>query len=152
MQVMRDYPMTGVGFRNLMSVYGNYGDPNDARVAHNSFLQMGAEGGIPAALLMIGLIVLSYFRLWRARGILRQRAPDSQLFYYTHGLQIALVGYCVSGFFVSRQDLELLYEIIAVATTIRLLAQQYERAAQNQGLVDANRMEMQPFTANAVHA
>ena len=152
LKMMVDYPLTGVGFRNLMSVYGNYGDPKDARVAHNSFLQMGAEGGIPASLLMIGLIALSYFRLWRARGILRQRAPDSHLFHYTHGLQVALIGYCVSGFFVSRQDLELLYEIIAVATTIRLLAQQYERAAQNHDLINEQRVNVSPFVPTPINA
>lgn len=152
LQIMRDYPLTGVGFRNLMSVYGNYEDEADARVAHNSFLQMGADGGIPAMFMLLGLVALSYFRLWRARGILQARAPDSQLIYYTHGLQVALIGYCVSGSFVSRQDLELLYEIVALATTIRLLAQQAEQAARNEVIIENNRTTVPPFDAAPVNA
>ncbi|NOT61092.1 MAG: putative O-glycosylation ligase, exosortase A system-associated [Acidobacteria bacterium] len=151
-EIMRDHPFTGVGFRNLMAVYGNYEDEADARVAHNSFLQMGAEGGIPAMLLLVGLIALSYFRLWRTRTILRARAPDSPLIYYSHGLQIALIGYCVSGFFVSRQDLELLYEIVALATTMRMLAHQAEQLAQNEIIVESNRVTPPPFGAAPVNA
>jgi probable O-glycosylation ligase (exosortase A-associated) len=151
MEIMRDYPLAGVGFRNLMSVYGNYEDEADARVAHNSFLQMGAEAGIPAMLLLIGLIALSYFRLWRARSILKTRAPDSPLIHYTHGLQVALIGYCISGFFVSRQDLELLYQIVAMATTMRMLAQQAEQAAQHEVLLPDQPAAAPPFGATPVN-
>ena len=156
LEMIADFPLTGVGLRNLMAIYGRYGDPKDARVAHNSFLQMGAEVGLPALFLMLGMMGLSYFRLWRARGALRLRAPDSPLIYYTHGLQIALIGYCVSGFFVSRHDLELLYEIVALATTIRMLAQQHERAHQNEELaaelVDAQRVTAPPYVSVPANA
>jgi putative inorganic carbon (hco3(-)) transporter len=138
MQVMRDYPFTGVGARNLMEVYGRYGDPTDARVAHNSFFQLGADAGPPALLLFLSLIGFSYFRLWRARGVLRTHAPDSPLIGYTHGMQVALIGFMVSGFFVSRYDLELIYEIAALATALHILARSYEREADAQQLV-ANR-------------
>src|SRR6185295_11338320 len=110
LQIMRDYPFTGVGARNLMEVYGRYGDPEDARVAHNSFLQLGVDAGVPALALFLSMIGLSYFRLWRTRSVLKARAPDSPLIHYTHGLQVALLGFLVSGFFVSRYDLELIYE------------------------------------------
>jgi putative inorganic carbon (hco3(-)) transporter len=147
MQVMRDYPFTGVGARNLMEVYGRYGDPTDARVAHNSFFQLGADAGPPALLLFLSLIGFSYFRLWRARGVLRTHAPDSPLIGYTHGMQVALIGFMVSGFFVSRYDLELVYEIAALATALQILARSYEREADAQELI-ANRQL--PVVSNQV--
>jgi putative inorganic carbon (HCO3(-)) transporter len=130
LQIMRDYPFTGVGARNLLEVYGKYGDPTDARVAHNSFLQLGVDAGPPALFLFLSMIGLSYFRLWRTRGILKQRAPDSPLIGYTHGMQVALLGFMVSGFFVSRYDLELVYEVAALATALGILARSYEREAE----------------------
>jgi putative inorganic carbon (hco3(-)) transporter len=140
LEIMRDYPVTGVGARNLLEIYGRYGDPEDARVAHNSFLQLGVDAGVPALLLFLLLIGLSYFRLWRTRGILRQRAPDSPLIGYTHGMQVALLGFMVSGFFVSRYDLELVYQVAALATAMRLLAVQYEREAQVELSVAGSRL------------
>lgn len=149
-QIMRDYPFTGVGARNLMEVYGRYGDPEDARVAHNSFLQLGVDAGVPALTLFLLLIGLSYFRLWRARSVLKVRAPDSPLINYTHGLQVALLGFLVSGFFVSRYDLELIYEIVALATALRWVALRYEREAEAQGVVKGSApLLANPQTAGA---
>jgi len=143
LQIMRDYPLTGVGARNLLEIYGRYGDPEDARVSHNSFLQLGVDAGIPALLLFLWLIGLSYFRLWRTRSVLKARAPASPLIYYTHGLQVALLGFLVSGSFVSRYDLELIYQIAALATALRWVALSYEREAEAQRVV-RNRMPALP--------
>ncbi len=144
LQIMQDYPLTGIGHRNLMEVYPRYSVKENPRVAHNSFLHLGAEVGIPALMLLLGLIGLSYFRLWRARQILSARAPDSPLIHYTHGLQVALMGYCASGFFVSRHDLELVYQVFAFATAMRMLAQEYLRAHEIQELVAVQRSNIPP--------
>jgi hypothetical protein len=72
-------------------------------------------------LMFLCLIVLSLWRLRRARQILKTRSPDSQLIAYSHGLEIALMGYVVSANFLSRHDLELLYEIFALATSFYVL-------------------------------
>lgn len=135
LQIMGDYPLVGVGARNLLEIYGRYGDPQDARVSHNSFLQLGVDAGIPALLLFLLLIGVSYFRLWRTRSVLKARAPASPLIHYTHGLQVALLGFLVSGSFVSRYDLELVYQIAALATALRWVALGYEREAEAQRVV-----------------
>ncbi len=135
LQIMGDYPLVGIGARNLLEIYSRYGDAEDARVSHNSFLQLGVDAGIPALLLFVLLLGVSYFRLWRARSALKEHAPDSPLIHYTHGLQVALLGFLVSGSFVSRYDLELVYEIAALATALRWVALGYEREAEAQRVV-----------------
>jgi putative inorganic carbon (hco3(-)) transporter len=133
-RIVNEHPIFGIGPRNLLQTYDRATETRVARVSHNSFLQMAVDAGLPALLMFIALIVLSYFRLWRSRQIFKARSPDSPLIAYSHGLEVALIGYFVSGNFLSRQDLELLYNVIALATSIRLIARDLEREAEAREL------------------
>lgn len=130
LHIINDHPIFGIGPRNMIEVFDRYLNTGAIRVSHNSFLQMAVDGGLPALALFLGLILLSWLRLRRARGILKDRAPDSPLIAYSHGLEIALAGYIVSANFLSRHDLELVYEIFALATSFSLIAGRLEREAE----------------------
>jgi O-antigen ligase len=130
LQVINDHPVFGVGMRNILQVYGRYGEAEEVRVAHNAYLQMAVDAGLPAVFLFLSAIALSFWRLRRARRIFRARAPDSKLILYTHGMEAALAGYLVSASFLSRHDLELLYEVIALSTSFILIARSYESEAE----------------------
>ncbi len=127
LQIIADYPLLGVGPRNIVELYGRY-QPNQpsgaGRVSHNSFLQIAVDAGLPALLLFLILIGVSFSRLRRARLMLKTRSPDSPLIVYSHGLEVALLGYLVSANFLSRHDLELLYEVIALATSLAVLTRE----------------------------
>ncbi|MDX2042626.1 MAG: putative O-glycosylation ligase, exosortase A system-associated [Acidobacteriota bacterium] len=128
LQIIADYPLLGVGPRNIVELYGRYQQPNQpsgvGRVSHNSFLQIAVDAGLPALLLFLILIGVSFSRLRRARLALKNRSPDSPLIVYSHGLEVALLGYLVSANFLSRHDLELLYEVIALATSLAVLTRE----------------------------
>lgn len=132
--IMNDHPIFGIGPRNMLELYNVYLDAGYVRVAHNSFLQMAVDGGIPALLLFLGLIGLSLGRLRATRRILNARAPDSRLIAYCHGMEIALLGYFVSANFLSRHDLELIYEIFALAASVRWVARAVEREEETRGV------------------
>jgi len=83
----------------------------------------------------VGIILLSYWRLGRARFLLKTRAPDSLIIFYTHGLQLALLGYGTAAMFASRHDLELLYQIAAMSGSFMLIAQKYKREAETREMV-----------------
>jgi putative inorganic carbon (HCO3(-)) transporter len=133
-RIINEHPIFGIGPRNLLQTYDRTTETRVVRVSHNSFLQMAVDAGLPALLMFIALIVLSYFRLWRARRIFKARAPDSPLIAYTHGLEVALIGYFVSGNFLSRHDLELLYQLIALAASLHLIARDLERESEAREL------------------
>jgi probable O-glycosylation ligase (exosortase A-associated) len=137
LQIIGDHPLLGVGPRNMLGLYSRYLQTENIRVAHNSFLQMAVDAGLPALLMFLGVIVLSCLRLRRARHVMKTRAPDSRLIAYSHGLEIALFAYFVSGNFLSRHDLELIYEVFALATSFSLLARDLERQAEVQGIVES---------------
>ncbi len=124
LQIIADYPALGVGPRNMLELYNRYQQTDNVRVSHNSFLQIAVDAGLPALLMFLGLIALSLWRLRGSRKLLKSRSPDSQLILYSHGLEVALIGYVVSANFLSRHDLELLYEIFALATSFHVLTRE----------------------------
>lgn len=132
LQIMEDHPLLGIGPRNMLQLYGRYLETENIRVAHNSFLQMAVDAGLPALLMFLGLLILSCLRLRRTRQVLNAHAPDSRLIAYSHGLEIALLAYFVSGNFLSRHDLELVYEIFALAASFTLLARNLTAASELQ--------------------
>jgi probable O-glycosylation ligase (exosortase A-associated) len=144
LRIINDHPVFGVGPRNMTEVFDRYLNTGNIRVAHNSFLQMAVDGGLPALALFLGLMLLSWLRLRRARGILKDRAPDSPLIAYSHGLEIALAGYVVSANFLSRHDLELVYEIFALATSFSLIAGRFEREAEDRELPERGLRAFEP--------
>jgi len=147
LRIINDHPAFGVGPRNMTEVFDRYLDTGHVRVAHNSFLQMAVDGGLPALMLFLGLILLSYARLRRSRSMLEQRAPNSSLIAYSHGLEIALIGYFVSANFLSRHDLELVYEIFALATSFSLVARELEREAEAR---ESPEREIRAFEAEPI--
>jgi probable O-glycosylation ligase (exosortase A-associated) len=135
-RIITDHPVFGVGPWNMLEVYSQYLDTGYVKVAHNSFLQMAVDGGVPALLLFLGLIGGSIWRLRAVRGFLKTRAPDSLLIAYSHGMEVALLGYFVSANFLSRHDLELVYEIFALAASFKLIARDLEREEQARDFVE----------------
>jgi hypothetical protein len=68
---------------------------------------------------------------------------------YSHGLEIALLAYFVSGNFLSRHDLELVYEVFALATSLSVLARDLERQAEARETVESEPRTFLPEPAVA---
>ena len=135
--IMRDYPWAGIGMKNILLIYGKYGDPTEAKVAHNSYLQCAVDAGIPALIFFLMMLALTCWRLRVVRRILKTRSPDNISINYTLGLESAMYGYCVSAFFLSQYAFEILYMIVPLVTSLKAIARSYEKEAQLRKLVEA---------------
>jgi probable O-glycosylation ligase (exosortase A-associated) len=136
-EIIKDYPLVGVGIRNILMVQGHYTVMDEKKlVAHNSYLQIATDAGLPALALFLALFAITWWRLIRARWILKVYAPDSPLIKYSHGMEAGMFAYMAAGFFASRQDLELLYTVFALAASLIPLAREYEREARTREYVE----------------
>jgi O-antigen ligase len=91
--------------------------------AHNSFLQMGAELGIPGLLLFIGLIATAFLSLRRvARRALTASPPAGDVSRLAQSLMAALVGWVVGAFFLSLAYTDMLYTLVALAVALAKIA------------------------------
>ena len=109
-------PLTGIGlgnFKPLMPFYRGKNSQIDS-VAHNTFLEVAAELGLPTLLIFLAILYLSYRTLGRAR----QRAEIEHLPLLGSvalGLQAALVGFLLAGFFMSAEQVKLLWLTVSLA-------------------------------------
>ena len=101
--VTKEHPVLGIGYENWIAYYGRnfQGFEGRRQLVHNVFLQASAElgyMGLAAFLLMIGWT----FRMnAKTRKRMKARQDGRYLFYMAYGLDAALVGFMVSGFFVT---------------------------------------------------
>ncbi|HEX4600963.1 MAG TPA: O-antigen ligase family protein [Gemmatimonadales bacterium] len=123
------HPVFGVGAGNFPVAEGTisplarrqeYGIGVPWTTAHNSFLQVGAEIGIPGLLFFVGLIVSAFVGLRRvARRSLQAGAAAQNTARLAQSLMTALVGFAVGGFFLSLAYSDVLYALAALALALQ---------------------------------
>jgi O-antigen ligase len=139
---MLRYPLFGVGIDNFGRAEGTISERAQNRrpggpgirwtAPHNSFLQAGAELGIPGLLLWSSLVfggIISMRRMHRrlprawARG-----DPEERLLYFsTVYLPVALIGFGATAFFVSFAWLEPIYFLAALVTGVYVSVRERQR-------------------------
>jgi probable O-glycosylation ligase (exosortase A-associated) len=128
--MIQDNPVMGVGFSRFQENYARY-DPEivtesmaegATRVAHNSYLQIWAEGGSIAFGLYLLLIGLSFTDLWRLRRRARRRYYSSWILSYASMLEASMAAFVVGSTFLNRAHFDLFYHYVAVILVFTYLA------------------------------
>jgi O-antigen ligase len=100
LEIMNQYPVLGIGYANWRKYHAiNYGTE---LLPHNIFIEAGAELGYLGLAAFLALIWCTFVVNSRTRRLARQ-FPDESRFIsrMADGLDGALVGFLVSGFFVT---------------------------------------------------
>lgn len=104
LRVFSEHPFTGVGlgnFKHTMDMMG-INVPHGGYIAHDVYIEYGAEMGFLGVLFFAGILISAYRSLARIRkqAIKRQ---DPFFFAVTSGMQTGLVGFCVASLFLSAE-------------------------------------------------
>jgi hypothetical protein len=100
LSLVAENPLCGVGAGQFATSLGQRFGPSAWITAHNSFIQVGAELGVPALLVYLAILV----RIWKNTSvvpdifIMQREACRSML----HGVRHSLVVFLVCGFFLSQ--------------------------------------------------
>lgn len=103
MEMARRYPVFGVGYENW-TVYHKQNFPRgyDSLLAHNIFIQIVAELGYVGLFCYILMFASTFWVNFRTRRLSNRSAADTQYMkYVSYGLDGALVGFAVSGSFIT---------------------------------------------------
>lgn len=69
-EIVKDHPLTGTGWGTFVAQYPAYRDPRENTTAgfyaHNDYVQLATEGGIPALILMLGILAGLLLQLKRS--------------------------------------------------------------------------------------
>lgn len=130
MGYMLRYPFFGVGINNFPRAEGTISGKEWTQrrsqsvrwtAAHNSFVQVGAELGVPGLLLWSGLVIGGIVGPLRLRrrlppGWARGDPDEAFLYQATLYLPIAVVGFAATAFFLSFAYMDPLYVLAALGT------------------------------------
>ena len=119
MKMATKNPFFGVGLKRYMNAFPYYSN-FQPRVAHNSWVQLGAECGLVAVACYAALIVLTIQALRRVESRLVKLTGESARLSecLARILGAAIVGYLVCGFFLSMEDFEGFYILVAMAQVL----------------------------------
>lgn len=110
LRMIEAHPITGIGlgqFKPKMDLYADPGTTLDT-IAHNTYMEIAAETGLPNFLIFVTLLFFAYRSLSRVR----RRASDSGpplVHLAATGIQAGLVGFIVGAFFLSAEHMKLFW-------------------------------------------
>jgi O-antigen ligase len=128
---MLQFPVLGVGPNNFGAAEGTlspfaerqqFGRGVKWNAAHNSYVQIGAELGIPGLVLFIGMITSAFRALRRTNrrvGVIDEPHSGPEL---TQAITASLIGFVVGAFFLSLAYSEMLYTLLALTVALEKVA------------------------------
>ncbi|MCU0122195.1 O-antigen ligase family protein [Pseudomonas sp. B2M1-30] len=132
-QIIRENPLLGsgpgtfplhyatTGYAKAFSANRKIGDLY--RRAHNTYLEIFSELGIPAGLLFVGMLGLGLYNLLRARKAWMQRRNAEQADMMTH-LGMSFLSLTLFLMFLSAPNQKYLWIMLALTSVLRLKAEQ----------------------------
>jgi O-antigen ligase len=119
-------PIFGVGAGNFEVTAGSW------HVAHNSYTETAAEGGIPA-LIFFGLMLYRTLRNIKMTRRTRMYAADPEVRGLTGGLWVSVASYMVSAFFASTEYSMYPYFLVAYTTALYTIVAGQEQVIPVEG-------------------
>lgn len=127
-RMVEDEPLRGVGYGNFPVVSARYvlepGDVargqyvvDDPKVAHNTYLELWAEGGIVALLLFAGIIIFCLWSTLRASGEFARQGERSMAL-LSRAAFVAAVAVLAGAFFASNQFQKDLWLVLALGPAL----------------------------------
>ena len=139
--VAKDYPLTGAGFEFEYAAdnqrWLNYGSRkydwaiNHSSAAHSIYFQILGHHGFIAIILFVAMLVGTLLQLQRVRNLAKERKDSQWAQAYATALQIGLIGYMISGAFLSLAYFDLLYLYIAMSA---ILAREFQTTGSTKSV------------------
>lgn len=124
LKMIEMHPLFGVGLDGYKFEVAKYIDPAKVpigetvqRIAHNSYMEIAAEMGLPALLIFAGILLSSLWSLERVRRI-AEKSGDEFLRRVALGLQAGILGAAVALFFVSGEYQKMFWFAIFISACL----------------------------------
>ncbi len=140
-------PVLGIGYENWLPYYRDHYEGR-AQVCHNIFVQAGSELGYTGLAAFLLLIGCTFWLNTRSRALAKRAGPRGHLTYcIANGLDGALIGYMVSGFFVTVLYYPYFWINLAMTVALSTVAKQLLVSAQSPARA-SNRASVQTHNSH----
>ncbi|HWR37613.1 MAG TPA: O-antigen ligase family protein [Clostridia bacterium] len=139
MRMIDTHPLFGVGLGNFKPMMSQYSDPGVTitEIAHNTYIEIAAELGIPALLLFLALVAATFLSLQKARRQALELEMD--LVYRAAGaMQAGLLGFAVAAVVLSAEYQKLFWLVLGISMALpQIIDARLRMVAENQGELPA---------------
>jgi len=142
LRMIVDNPLIGVGPENFKDLSKAYTGLQQANIAHNMFLEIASEMGLPALIVFV-LLLYSTFRTFGSTvRLARVGTPETaELAAWSEGLRSGLTGYVVAGCFISAEYEKILWITIFLSIVVTDLARRHRAALAAEAAIEAAAVE-----------
>ena len=119
MNMIRSHPFLGIGLDNFKSVSNEYNPALAAvadadHIAHNTYIQIAAEGGLPTLAIFLALLVLAVVNCRAVR-----RSSDTMLADLAIAMQLSLLAFVIGAGTVTAEYVVTFWLIIFISQNLR---------------------------------
>jgi probable O-glycosylation ligase (exosortase A-associated) len=137
-QLAKDSPVLGGGFRTFsMEIYQTYIPgyiyANQQHDAHSIYFQVLAEHGFPGLALFLMLIASTFVSLRYVIHVTKNRPDQLWINDCAKMVEVSLVGYAVSGAFLSMSYFDLFYHLVAITVLLKVFVRRSAAVAAAAG-------------------
>lgn len=130
LRMIADAPLTGVGPYNFKTLSAAYSGLDRDFIAHNSYLELAAELGLPVLVIFL-LLVAAVFRGLRRAVAVGADSPESrELAAWAEGLRSGLIGFLVAGTFISAQYEKWFWLVVFLSIVVERLVARSQAAVR----------------------
>jgi O-antigen ligase len=122
MRMFQSHLLTGIGPGNFKPMLERFADLDEQHIAHNTYVSVMAEMGVPGILLFAAVILATFVSLERVRRATLLRGP-LLIGHTAEALQVCLVGFLAAAFFVTAENHRLFWLIIFISMVLPPLAE-----------------------------
>ena len=126
-QIFLDHPVIGIGIGNFPQVYPKYAPPRASfrqeHDAHNTYINILTETGAVGFVVFATGIFMSFAGLRRVRES-AARQDDEFVYKISNVIEVSLISFLISGFFVSAPFVDILWILIACTACLQFIVDQ----------------------------
>jgi O-antigen ligase len=128
LKMVHDAPLFGVGPQRFKDYSRRYSGLKIPYIAHNTYLELSSEAGLPVLLLFLFMYLTAITVLGRAARL--TGGPETrELAAWAEALRTGLIGFAIAGGFISAQFEKFFWVIIFLSIVVGRLAQQHAAAS-----------------------
>jgi O-antigen ligase/polysaccharide polymerase Wzy-like membrane protein len=135
LRMISDSPFVGVGPLNFKDLSTLYTGLEQGNMAHNMFLEIAAELGLPVLTIFV-MLLASTFRALGSAARLSGGAEARQLAGWAEGLRCGLTGYVIGGCFISAEYEKILWITVFLSIVAAELARRHRAAMAEEPAVE----------------
>lgn len=137
-RMVQDAPLFGVGPQRFKEYSRRYSGLKIAYIAHNTYLELASEAGLPVLLAFIFMYLAAFGTLTRAARLRGEGLEVRELAAWAEALRTGLIGFAIAGTFISAQFEKFFWVVIYLSIVIgRLTAQHIARETDTASAVPA---------------